>query len=28
MIQKTGVHVDVQEHNEEEYIEVVLRFKK
>ena len=28
MIQKTGVHVDVQEHNEEEYVEVVLRFKK
>lgn len=28
MIQKTGVNVDVQEHNEEEYIEVVLKFKK
>lgn len=28
MIQKTGVDVNVQEHTAEEYVEVVLRFKK
>lgn len=28
MIQKTGINVDVQENSEEDYIEVVLKFKK